>query len=87
MPRTVLATMAILLLFVSSASAECAWVLWLKGEGGPHVVAYQDWSPSKAFQSHKECEDVVRFWGGIGTYDTRGLPDTVDPRGPKGGGR
>jgi len=73
----------LLLVLTSSASAECAWVLWLKGGDSPHIVPYKDWTPVKGFAGLKECEGYVRS-GLTASFDTRCLPDTVDPRGPKG---
>jgi hypothetical protein len=63
-----------------SASRERAWVLWVIGEN-PGTVSYPDWTPLKAFATRNACEDLVK--AGFGRYDSRCLPDTVDPRGPK----
>src|SRR5580704_5075009 len=76
--RWLVATLG-LLAFATSASAECAWVVWgPSGESGFVARAgYKTWS---------DCEDARRAMLGVyGGDPTRGvcLPDTVDPRGPK----
>ena len=57
---------------------SCAWVLWLIGEN-PGTVTYSSWAPLKAFDTLKQCEQMRPF----GQYESRCLPDTVDPREPK----
>ena len=66
----------------ATASAECAWVLWGVNTSRGIVVF-----PISAYQSAEECrrEQAAR------DADKRSdsifynyLPDTVDPRGPKG---
>jgi hypothetical protein len=68
------------------AEAECAWVLWVKEEGR--------FSPMEAASTKGECDQGVvkyeRLRQGLKlrpglTYYC--LPDTIDPRGPKGAGR
>lgn len=53
-----------------------------KGENAG-TKSYEDWTPLKAFAVRKDCESWL-VGGMLGTYDTRCLPDTVDPRGAKG---
>ena len=94
-----------LLMWATSASAECAWVLWSAFLAqGPEPR----WFTNTAYQTQEEClvgmERMVQVsrnagadvawaqgqstatWrettGGRGVYQC--LPDTVDPRGPKG---
>jgi hypothetical protein len=76
----ILLTTCCLLALATSASAECAWIVWgPSGESGFVVRAgYTTWS---------NCEDARRAMLGVYRGDpTRWvcLPDTVDPRGPKG---
>ncbi len=73
----------------TSASAECAWVLWATGaQRSVHI------GPVEAFLSKAECERArlskeqveARYqeWQGQRLWSWSCLPDTVDPRGPKG---
>ncbi len=82
----------------ATASAECAWIVWsnIGGGGAPK----DNWIPVQTAGSRKECgaaadaqnrlEARVREQyfaaGRQKTTDTTYLclPDTVDPRGPKG---
>jgi hypothetical protein len=80
-----LACTIIIATLVGTASAECAWVLWLERGNGWEIV--------RAFGGLTECEELlgrldaanVRAWKekkkNLGSYVC--LPDTIDPRGPK----
>jgi len=73
-----------------------AWVVWEQVSGtNPAIHPGGRWEPFHAFDSHSDCESLADHMnkeaGGI-KHD-RGydyfvryvcLPDTVDPRGPKG---
>jgi hypothetical protein len=93
----------------TSASAECAWVLWVD-QTTITTIRETEWSPLQGTANVKDCEaerrDMVKFQGTPkdakdavkvnGNIVTRPLssgllisryvclPDTVDPRGPKG---
>jgi hypothetical protein len=84
-----------LLLFASvgTASAEGAWVLWLqvsrlKEEAGQQ---FHRFSVIRAYPTQRRCEtdkpkDFVTGEGGpdYSRVNHICLPDTIDPRGPKG---
>jgi hypothetical protein len=88
--RASLVVVLLLLASVGTASAECAWVLWSRDS---LLSGDEAWGIISAFSREDggkaECE---RFKDG-GTKRTREgasalrflcLPDTIDPRGPKG---
>ena len=78
-----------LLTSAASAYAECAWVLWSRAQG------LQNWSPTSGWESRASCEEarqkvaftpLTTLGAAVERTDVTFtcLPDTVDPRGPKG---
>ena len=79
-----------LLTSAATADAECAWVLWASSDkpGGG-----EKWTPLSGFETFARCEkaqewhlDANKQIGqrGGSVANVYCLPDTVDPRGPKG---
>jgi len=89
-----------LLTSTATASAECAWALWLRNDSSP-------WDVIQAFSTREGCIEAMSKQvaavekrnprvtldtiGGSFTSNAKGrilrgqcLPDTVDPRGAKG---
>jgi len=90
----------------TSASAECAWVLWVYTSST--VSGLENRDVDSAHSTRSECDEAVErnaailkkrgfdvkggFRGSYEAIGTKGasmwrylcLPDTVDPRGPKG---
>jgi hypothetical protein len=82
------ASLVVLLLLASvgTASAECAWVLWTK-------INVLEWERRGGYDTRADCErergklaeGVLEGTGGKEFVVLNAcLPDTVDPRGPKG---
>ncbi len=94
MTTRVLAVMLLAMLTVApAADAECAWVLWSEWSGSARAMLL----PGEAFRTREECqtekarqtEKVRRELKDkpeplIRILPVSCLPDTVDPRGPKG---
>ena len=85
-----------LLTTAATASAECAWVVWRQTlSDNPAIPPSGNWIAEGAFKSKEECVRDIKqkrnaYFGEAkleGYSYTRGvlcLPDTIDPRGPKG---
>lgn len=95
-----LPTLVCLLTVTASVSAQGAWVLWMMGSSSPWdavgtfstreqcIEAMHQQAQAVEKAGLKVTEDVAggSFAGTDADRDIRGqcLPDTVDPRGPKG---
>ena len=89
---TIVAAIFTVLTLAESAGAACAWVLWspVLDERGRALA--DRWSIVGAYESKQECVKVyeIAIAGADKASPGRGmlcLPDTVDPRAPKGSGR
>jgi len=81
----------LLLAWTATASAECAWVAWLSSV---HRTGLRNITPIGASDSKAACEQRIESMKGsleatkneqnIVAFYTTCLPDTMDPRGPKG---
>ena len=101
-PCIIVTMFSCLLAVATSASAECAWMLWGRSPN------FDDYRIIKAFNSGESCQNALAIMvknfqrdghkpiyesGDLSFSVTTGgnrptffhcLPDTVDPRGPKG---
>jgi hypothetical protein len=84
----------VLLASAATAQAECAWILWA---GGVKTSGEAVYAPIEGYSTRAECmkgriassvdevEQLKRDVAGTGMkLAFTCLPDTVDPRGPKG---
>ena len=90
---------AILLLAPMQARAECAWVLWATERQSAAVSGHATLAACHAEKSVYEEQQKTRWRlqaegprqgnppTALSVIEYRCLPDTVDPRGPKGGAR
>jgi hypothetical protein len=91
--RRVSLVVALLLASVGTASAECAWVLWQReisekpdGVWVPRERLFKDVAECKALASKADhrYNPQTKTMEPIPGGHTICLPDTIDPRGPKG---
>jgi hypothetical protein len=84
--RRVSLVVVLLLASLGTASAECAWVLWVASEAVcTSRGCSEDWHLIKAYTSERACEReaVTRRKAAAESVFTC-VPETIDPRGPKG---
>jgi hypothetical protein len=100
MARRPLLVVVLVLASVGPASAECAWVLWGNAvTPGTTLAGGDKWLAISVFDSRAACEHergdtaalrrsleeaFIKVTGETDVIVYRCLPDTIDPRGPKG---
>jgi len=85
-----------LLASAATASAECAWVLWSNDHAKQWILrgTHKDKQAcfrqiEKEFADHpatsrERADGNMLIQGSVATYTFHCLPDSIDPRGPKG---
>jgi hypothetical protein len=80
-------TLSWLLAFATSAGADCGWVLWTQVYDPKTRIVEGGWNPAAAFQIREECvqsQERLESSSVPKAVTVACLPDTIDPRGPKG---
>ncbi len=98
-PSVLITLLGCLLAFATSASAECAWVMWTETLKSNGTYVWELNPPGQVaidivFKTRETCELQLKVRyeyinigprpPGVEKYHLFCLPDTVDPRGPKG---
>jgi hypothetical protein len=87
MLATILVTALCVLATASTLYAECAWVLWTQALNPETGRVRGDWNPAAGFKDGEECvrsQERLESSSRANAVTVACLPDTVDPRGPKG---
>ena len=78
------------------ADAQCAWVLWQykaiwASDDGPRpLIVAPTWHPVQSYTTLQNCNQAEATWHRQNPsvkIESVCLPDTSNPRGPKGGAR
>lgn len=91
--RFVVLSLGLVTFAPTSAEAQCAWAVWQQLIGGlSPAFSYQAWRPMASYEEKGECDAMARKWNiaerekgtnPVGAFYVC-LPDTMDPRGPRG---
>ena len=84
MARIIIVALLSPALLAGWASAECAWVLW--GEDRQNQFRVMG-DAQKSLENCRQVADLLTRADTTKTFVYSCLPDTIDPRGPKGGSR
>jgi hypothetical protein len=90
--RTAALLVVLMLASTAPVSAECAWVLWVvtaKSAPGSQGEVLRSWQAIRGTDKRQDCETLASEYQSKASKNTMYscLPDTIDPRKPKGSGR